>query len=350
MGTLRLFRDIVRDILTIGTIIAIVFTAIVSAAVKGINDLSGFFIICLIFCYCITGITSGLFRGIEKLNLARWATLSLYIPTSIAGTVWGAFLAQFIINRLFDGAVIWLDGSRDLPRLIIVGLIVSGFVILFDNLNAARKEKQQQLEKEKERAAGLELLNRDATIQMLRSRLNPHFLFNTLNSISELIYQAPEKAEKAVMNLSEIYRRTLAMSEEETVSVAEELELMEAYLENERMRFGSRLAYRLDVDPDCESVKIPALILQPFVENAITRGIAPKKEGGTVSISVRPEEGGLLFSIEDTGAGCETFRPGFGIQNVLRRMDLLYQEQYRFNFESDMGRGAKVSLYIPGKR
>lgn len=348
METLKFIRDTVRDILTIGTIITIVFTAIVSAAVKGINDLPGFFIVCFIFCYCITGMTSGLFRSIEKLNVRRRVALLLYIPASIAGTVSGAFLAQYFIIRLFGGAFILLDGSRDLPRLIIVGLIVSGFVILVDNLNAARKEKQQQLEKEKERAAGLELLNRDATIQMLRSRLNPHFLFNTLNTISELIHQDPEKAEKAVMNLSEIYRKTLDMSEAEAVMVSHELELMEAYLENERMRFGDRLEYQVLVDPGCASVKIPALIFQPFVENAITRGIAPKKEGGTVSITVKPKDGGLLFSIEDTGVGCETFQPGFGIQNVLRRMELLYQDRYRFDFNSDKGRGTRVALFIPG--
>jgi two-component system, LytTR family, sensor kinase len=348
MKYLKLFRDLVRDILIYGTIITLVFTAIMSAGVKGI-DLSSFFILCLILCYCITGMTSGLFRSVEKLNVKRRTTLLLYIPASITGTVCGVFLAQSIITRLFDSVIIF-RGVHDLPQYIIVGLIVSGFVILFDYLNSARKEKQQQLEKEKERAAKLELLNRDATIQMLRSRLNPHFLFNTLNTISELIHQDPEKAEKAVVNLSEIYRKTLDMSEADTVAVSHELELMEAYLENERMRFGDRLEYRVVVDPGCASVKIPALILQPFVENAITRGIAPKKEGGNVSISVNSEEGGLLFSIEDTGAGCETFQPGFGIQNVLRRMELIYQDRYRFDFNSDKGRGTVVTLFIPGKR
>lgn len=128
--------------------------------------------------------------------------------------VWdcGVFLAQSIITRLFDSVIIF-RGVHDLPQYIIVGLIVSGFVILFDHINCARKEKHQQLEKAKERAADLEIHSRDATIQMLRSRLNPHFLFNTLNTISELIHQDPEKAERAVMNLSEIYRKTLDMSE-----------------------------------------------------------------------------------------------------------------------------------------
>jgi two-component system LytT family sensor kinase len=348
MQYIKLFRDVARYILVYGTIITLVLTAITSALVHNL-DLSGFFVICLIVDYCITGITSGLCSYIDMLNLKPRIAYLLYIPASITGTTGGIFLAQSIINRLFNGVVVY-RGVRDLPPLIVVGLIVSGFVILFEHLNNSRKEKQQQLEKEKERAAGLELLNRDATIQMLRSRLNPHFLFNTLNTISELIYQDPEKAEKAVMNLSEIYRKTLAMSEKDMIAVSHELELMEAYLENERMRFGSRLEYRVAVDSDCGPMKIPALILQPFVENAITRGIAPKKEGGTVSITVKPEDGGVLFSIEDTGAGCETFQPGFGIQNVLQRMDLLYRDRYRFDFNSDKGRGTRVTLFIPGER
>ena len=350
MGTFKLFRDLIRDILTYGTIIAIVFTAIMWASFRGI-DLSTVFILYLIACYCITGITAGLFKGVEKLNVTRRIALLLYIPASIAGSVCGVYLAQSIITGLFDNITVF-RGVRDLPQYILLGLILSGLVILFDYLNTARKEKHQLLEKEKERSAGLELLNRDATIQMLRSRLNPHFLFNTLNTISELIYQDPEKAEKAVMNLSEIYRKTLAMSEKDMVAVSHELELMEAYLENERMRFGDRLEYRItvDSDSDCGSMKIPALIFQPFVENAITKGIAPKKEGGTVSITVKPEDGGLLFSIEDTGAGCKTFQPGFGIQNVLHRMELLYQDRYWFEFNSDKGRGTRITLFIPGER
>lgn len=348
MEHLKLLRCLGRTVLTYGTIIALVIIAVVSMVAKNFDRVL-FFSESFIVSYCCTGIIAGLFMFIEKLKLRYRTTLLLYIPATIVGMVGGLLLAQSILNRLFDGVVLFRS-YHDLLWYILFGLIVAGFVILFDYLNSARKEKQQQLEKEKERAAGLELLNRDATIQMLRSRLNPHFLFNTLNTISELIHQDPEKAEQAVVNLSEIYRKTLDMSEEDTVAVSHELELMEAYLENERMRFGDRLTYRVVVDPGCASIKIPALILQPFVENAITRGIAPKKEGGNISISVKPENGGLLFSIEDTGEGCETFQPGFGIQNVLRRMELLYQDQYRFDFNSDKGRGTRVTLFIPGER
>jgi two-component system, LytTR family, sensor kinase len=348
MEHLKLFRNLVRTVLTYGTVIAIILTVFESIFLKNI-DRSLLFVLTLILTYCITGITAGLFMCIEKLKLKYWTTLLLFIPASVVGTVGGVFLAQTVIHHLFN-SIIFFKGFRDLPQYIIIGLIISGFVILFDYLNSTRKEKQQQLEKEKERAAGLEILNRDATIQMLRSRLNPHFLFNTLNTISELIHQDPLKAEKAVMNLSEIYRKTLTMSEEESVPVSHEIELMEKYLENERMRFDERLTYRIEVDPGCAAMKIPALILQPFVENAITKGIAPKKDGGSVSITVKLEDGGLLFSIQDTGAGCETYKPGFGIQNVLRRMTLLYQDRYRFDFNSENGNGARVTLFIPGER
>jgi two-component system, LytTR family, sensor kinase len=348
MEHLKLFRNLVRIVLTYGTVITIVLTVFESIFLKNI-DRSLLFVLTLILTYCITGITAGLFMCIENLKFKYRTSLLLYIPASVVGTAGGIFLAQTIINRLFDGIVIF-SGFRDLPSYIIIGLIISGFVTLFGHLYSTSKEKQKQLEKEKERAAGLEILNRDATIQMLRSRLNPHFLFNTLNTISELIHQDPLKAEKAVMNLSDIYRKTLAMSEEDSVPVSHEIELMEKYLENERMRFDERLTYRIEVNPGCAAMKIPALILQPFVENAITKGISPKKDGGSVSIAVKPEDGGLLFSIQDTGVGCETFRPGFGIQNVLHRMELLYQDRYRFDFKSEKGKGSSVTLFIPRGR
>lgn len=259
MQILKLLRDLARGILTYGTIITLALTALIWALSQDL-DLAEFFAVSLIVCYCITGFTMAFFACIEKLPLKRRTVFLLYIPASIAGTAGGVILAQSIISGLFDGIVVF-RGIRDLPQYIIVGLIVSGFATLFDYMNTTRKEKQRQFEKEKERAAGLEILNRDATIQMLRSRLNPHFLFNTLNTISELIHQDPGKAEKAVVNLSEIYRQTLDMSEEDTVTVYHELELMEKYLENERMRFGDRLQYRIDADPGCIATKIPALIL-----------------------------------------------------------------------------------------
>jgi two-component system, LytTR family, sensor kinase len=348
MQYLKFIRDLLRDIVMYGSIIALVITAIVFMVASNI-DRSLFFALCFIVSYCWTGITKVLFRCVEQLKLGRRTKILLLISASIAGTIGGVSLAQAIIARLFKGVVLF-RGMSDLPRYIIFGFIAWGFVTFFEYLNTTRKEKHKLLEQEKERTAGLEIMNRDATIQMLRSRLNPHFLFNTLNTISELIHQDPIKAEKAVMNLSDIYRKTLVMSEVETVPVSHEIELMEKYLENERMRFDERLEYHVAVDPSCASIKIPALILQPFVENAITKGISPKKDGGSVSIEVRPEDGGLLFSIRDTGVGCETFRTGFGIQNVLRRMTLLYQDRYRFEFKSEKGKGATVALFIPGER
>ena len=184
MRYLKFFRELVRDILTYGTIITIVFVAIIKTVVHDL-DLATFFAVSLTVCYFITGMTAGLFRCIDSLNLSRRTAFLCYIPASITGTLGGVFLAQSVIRRLFDRAVLF-RGVGDLLSFIIIGLIVSGFVILFDYLNSARKEKQRLLEKEKERAAGLEILHRDATIQTLQSRLNPHFLFNILNSIDSL--------------------------------------------------------------------------------------------------------------------------------------------------------------------
>ena len=348
MNFLKFFRELVHIVLIYGTILVIVCDATVFAIARDI-DYAGFFLLSVIIGYCEVGITAGLMMCVGRMKLKYRTTLLLYIPAAVVGTAGGVLLAQFIIHRLFGDVVIF-RGFVDLLKYAIGALIFVGFVILFKHLNASRKEKQLQLDKEKERAAGLEILHREAAIQTLRSKLNPHFLFNTLNTISELIYQDPDKAEKAVENLSEIYRQTLDMSEENSVTVSYELELIEKYLENERMRFGDRLQYSIDADPGCVSAKIPPLILQPFVENAITKGISPTKNGGKVSIAVKPEDSGLLFSIEDTGEGCDNFCPGFGIQNVLQRMEMLYLKHYRFDFKSDKGKGTRINLYIPGER
>ncbi len=338
-------KELFKIIISYGTVIAIAVTSVV-VMVTGQTNWPIEFAVILIISYCITGTTGALFIALDRLNLRPMVHYLLLVPGSIIGTVTGVYLAKWILYVLLPGAV-FLRGPGELWSFIVLCLTITFVVTIIEHINEARKQKQEELHEEQKKVEELESTSKEAIIQSLRSRLNPHFLFNTLNSISELIHRDPDQAEQAVVNLSEVYRRTLDLSEKDRVTVQEEIELLEKYLENEQMRFGNRLKVSVSVADECRDVEIPALILQPFVENAVTKGIAPRKEGGSICISAARVPEGTLLKVEDQGAGCESFQPGFGIRNVLHRLELIYGDRFDFNFESEHGNGTTVTLMIP---
>jgi LytS/YehU family sensor histidine kinase len=166
------------------------------------------------------------------------------------------------------------------------------------------------------------VLARDAELRALKSQINPHFLFNCLNSISALTTSDPARAREMCVRLSEFLRNTLGLGERESVSWKEELELARVYLEVERVRFGARLQVEMDVDDKCTDCRVPALLLQPLVENAIKHGIATLVDGGVVRLESRVNSGTLEVSVEnrfDPEAPTPR-RSGLGLRNVRDRL------------------------------
>lgn len=185
----------------------------------------------------------------------------------------------------------------------------------------------------------------------LRAQVNPHFFFNSLNSIAQLITADPEKAERCVERLADIYRYILGRTQAEFVSLAEELQIAEAYLEIEKARFGDDLVVEETIDDDARGVRLPGLILQPLVENAVRHGISSKIGGGTVSIHASIEAGHLRLVVRDTGAGMReiatAFERGVGLRNVHDRLVNLYGPEYVPLLESRPGAGTAVTVWIP---
>jgi two-component system, LytTR family, sensor kinase len=161
-----------------------------------------------------------------------------------------------------------------------------------------------------------------ATLTALRSQLNPHFLFNTLNSIAVSIRQDPARAEGMVYRLADFLRLTLSQSDRSVIALKDELDFAVSYLDIERNRFADRLAVRIEVDPPLLEVSVPTLILQPLVENAVKHGIGPRPGGGTITIRGKRAGDRLELSVSDDGAGPSRKRPdGVGLANVRRRLD-----------------------------
>jgi signal transduction histidine kinase len=190
-----------------------------------------------------------------------------------------------------------------------------------------------------------------AQLAALRAQVNPHFFFNSLNSIAQLIATDPAKAEACVERLAAIFRYLLKRTQAEFVPLAEELEVAEAYLEIERARFGDDLVVTEEIDERARSLLLPGLILQPLVENAVQHGISKKIGGGAVLIRAAVDDGTLRLTVRDTGVGIDAadsmFDRGIGLRNVRDRLVKLYGPNYAPTIGSTNGVGTTVTLHIP---
>ncbi len=195
----------------------------------------------------------------------------------------------------------------------------------------------------------------EARLDALQRQINPHFLFNTLNSIAALVRSQPELARELTVKLANILR-ALLKDHDTYVPLRDELRFTDDYLDIEVVRFGAhKLKVEKDIDPRTLSVMVPSILLQPLIENSIKHGLEPRINGGTVTLRSRFEGDRVLIEVADDGVGMGT-RPasalrragaGIGMKNVQERLDVLYGNQARFNIVSNPGRGTLVSIEIP---
>ncbi|HTE90623.1 MAG TPA: histidine kinase, partial [Terriglobales bacterium] len=203
------------------------------------------------------------------------------------------------------------------------------------------------------RAAELEARLTSAKLQALRMQINPHFLFNTLNSIAALVYVNPRAADEMLGDLSELLRRSLDSMEEQEVPLAQELEFIGAYLSIEQKRFGERLRLEQSVPDEVMKALVPALILQPLVENAIRHGIEPQRSPGLISIEAKQEDRHLHLIVRDNGRGLagadlnSSVRRGIGLANSQARLQGLYGQDQSFSFGRAEPQGCRVDIHLP---
>jgi len=208
-----------------------------------------------------------------------------------------------------------------------------------------RKYREREL-----RAVELEKRLAQAKLQALQMQLNPHFLFNTLHSISSLMHKDVEAADKMIIRLSDLLRAALEGAETQEVSLREELNLLQLYLAIEQIRFGSRLTVKMDVASDTLDAQVPNLILQPLVENAIRHGIEPRARPGLIELQARRQDGALALVVADNGAGLGengAVKEGIGLSNTRARLRELYGPDHRCELVRGQQGGVRVEISIP---
>lgn len=202
------------------------------------------------------------------------------------------------------------------------------------------------------RASQLETRLAQSRLQVLKMQLHPHFLFNTLNAISELVYKDPESAEQMITNLSDLLRLSLENVGVQEVPLKQELDFLNKYVEIEQTRFHDRLRLNMWIEPETLDACVPNMILQPLVENAIRHGIGMRSSGGQIEIGADRADGMLHLFVRDNGRGLlnaeqKALKEGVGLANTRARLAHLYGAAHSFDLKNSPGGGLMVDLSIP---
>jgi signal transduction histidine kinase len=275
-------------------------------------------------------------------NLSPWARWALLGVGLLAGSAAGTALVvwRFLFFVLSDTrqalAVFALNG--------VLALVVGGLAHAYEGMRWRLAESLREVEEVRLVEAQLHEQAAKAELAALQARINPHFFFNTLNTISALLTEDPAKADDVVQTLADLFRYTFKATHAGDVPLDEELEFVDGYLAVEKARFGDRLRVQWAIEADARIARIPGLLLQPLVENAVGHGIAPLPGGGTVRIGARLQDERLVVEVEDDGAGLRrsaeaTIQDDHGLGNVKRRIAT-----------ATRGRGALELLPAPSGR
>jgi signal transduction histidine kinase len=227
--------------------------------------------------------------------------------------------------------------------VLIYGVVASLFHVIHSQRTLREKEKAQ---------LALELYAKQAELATLKAQLNPHFLFNALNTINALIGLNPDAAREVLSTLSDVLRYTLESDKQEFVPLADELRFVEHYIEIEKARFQHRLSVEYDIDDAARTCFIPPMLLQPLVENAVRHGIAPKPDGGKATLRVALQGERLRIEVSDDGLGIGAPRSngtGKGLYNTERRLQKMFGDASKLLVESSAS-GFRVSFHLPVMR
>jgi two-component system, LytTR family, sensor histidine kinase AlgZ len=287
----------------------------------------------------LAGLCGALLPGIRRriAQASSWVQWAVTIPSLLGLAAVGTALACALIMLTGGHETFWPAFTFTLPINALITMTLGVGMSLYEaqraRLNAVTLElRTRELEAERDRKLALQV-----RLASLESRLQPHFLFNTLNAISSLIQDDPDHAERTVERLAALLRFSLDASERGLVPLADELKIVGDYLEIERARLGSRLTFTIDVDPEAAGREVPPLTIQTLVENSVKHAIAPRPAGGRIRVAAALAGDRLVLSVWDDGPGfpAAAMRPGHGLESLQTRLATRF--------------GAAVELTIAGR-
>jgi sensor histidine kinase YesM len=272
---------------------------------------------------------------VEALASRRWPLPAAVLAVSLVFTAVGCLAAQTLLT--WTGVVVpehfWRQYLRTMGGAFMLSVVFGLGAFSYASMRDRLRHSEEQLHERELAQARAEQLVAEARLRSLEARLHPHFLFNTLNSISALIMIDPPRAEAIVGRLSALLRSSLDTGSRSLIPLADELAMVEDYVDIERARFGDKLRSRVDVPVELRDAQVPPLSIQSLVENAVKHGITPRRNGGEVLVSASADHGQLTIEVSDTGDGFDltAIRAGHGLDSLVRRLDTLFSAAARLN-------------------
>jgi two-component system, LytTR family, sensor kinase len=297
--------------------------------------------------FSISLLMSVIFRYvINQRPLVTWTTTSAVV---VLGTLLYAYIDTWVFQTIVEGADNTPFAQAVVAALFRDGLLLGGWSALYFAINYFVRAEEQA-----DQMIRLEAAATSAQLTMLRYQLNPHFLFNTLNSISTLVMlKQTDQANAMLSRLSSFLRFTLINEAEAKVTLVQEIDSLKLYLEIEKMRFEERLRTDFSIDADCNNALIPSLLLQPLVENAIKYAVTPQEEGADISVIAQRAGDRLRIIVSDTGPGLQPgpqdpkLSTGVGMVNTRERLIQAYGDEHRFDNYARSGGGFEVVIEFP---
>jgi two-component system LytT family sensor kinase len=272
----------------------------------------------------LSWVMSFLLVSLLLVGIGRWR------GDSVVKVSWQEYFLESLSRDFFD-----------ISNAFAATIFVFYLIVYIENLRQQEHEKAQ-----------LQVQNQYMQLALLKSQLNPHFLFNTLNSVNTLMQSDITKARRMNVQLAHLLRYALEAQSKSWVTLQEELAFIDAYLEIQKVRFEERLRVIQQIQPQCLPTLVPPMLLHPLVENAIKHGLAPKEEGGTLWLTIEAKEAGVWIEVADNGLGqsapesLDEFSAGIGLRNTNSRLQQLYNASASLQIESNEG-GFRVRFVIP---
>jgi sensor histidine kinase YesM len=337
------FKNILADGIIIGavnTLIAFVFTFI--------SPLKEFLVTFVMVHSLGVAVSLLVLLSLWIFRPPTWARFLFIAGIDICcGVFIGMGVGRIALEHVFGISVDWRANNL-FEQAVVAGIIISA-VMLYSFIAKIRlRYRNEMLEQEKIKRLATEKESISAHLRMLQAQIEPHFLFNTLSNIISLIDTRPDKGKSMLLDLTKYLRTSLSRTLPEKTTLSQELSMLKAYLDIQKIRMDERLNYEIDVPDYLWQHTFPPMLLQPLVENAVRHGLEPKVEGGKITIRATRKDDHLRIEVADTGLGLsDCDQPNVGIANVRERLHLLFGEKGRLMIEENQPQGIRAVIEVP---
>ena len=303
----------------------------------------------------ISNVIGFAFWGVMHLiePVMRWMNVQGFFAVLMFYTLMGTAIVTggfFVVSLIpgYGGIGRWLFTAPQFVSSFITALIISTVISLIWQRRTNELAGQIALAQERERSESAERAAAQANLRALQAQIEPHFLFNTLANVTSLIHARPDDAKKMLEEFIGYLRTSLATTREAETTLAKEIALMQSYLMVLKIRMGGRLTVSVVLPDDLKDFKLPSMLIQPLVENAIKHGLEPKIEGGNIALVARRSGDAIELVVSDTGLGFQnSTADGFGLKNVRERLEKLYGGRASLSIVENLPTGTKITISIP---